>query len=116
MIAPGTYDDLFAARRICVLIPTYNNATTLGKILEDVLAYTSHVIVVSDGATDATLKVLEDFPQVSVLSYQPNRGKGIALRRGFRYALDKGYDYAVTIDADGQHFASDIPTFLEQPP
>lgn len=115
MTTPATYDALFTARRICVLIPTYNNATTLGKVLEDVLAYTSHVIVVSDGATDATLKVLEDFPQVSVLSYQPNRGKGIALRRGFRYALDKGYDYAITIDADGQHFASDIPVFLEQP-
>ncbi|MBO9151066.1 DUF2062 domain-containing protein [Chitinophaga sp. GCM10012297] len=109
-----TYDPQFGAGKICVLVPTYNNAGTLGDVLRGVLSYTSHVIVVNDGATDHTAEVLADFPQVSVVSYSPNQGKGIALRRGFRFAIDKGYDYAITIDADGQHFASDIPVFLEK--
>lgn len=99
---------------VCVLIPTYNNATTLGDVLRDVLVYTSHVIVVNDGATDHTAEVLEQFPEVSVLAYRPNRGKGIALRRGFRFALEQGYDYAITMDADGQHYASDLAVFFEK--
>lgn len=109
-----TYEPQFSAGKICVLVPTYNNAGTLGDVLRDVLSYTSHVIVVNDGATDHTAEVLADFPQVSVVSYSPNQGKGIALRRGFKYAIEQGYDYAITIDADGQHFASDIPVFLEK--
>lgn len=97
-----------------MLIPTYNNAATLGQVLQDVLTHTSDVIVVNDGATDHTAEVLEQFPMVSVLSYQPNRGKGIALRRGFKFALEQGYDYAITMDADGQHFASDIAVFMKK--
>ncbi len=108
----GTYDLQFAERNVCVLIPTYNNAGTLGTVLEQVLGYTRHVIVVNDGSTDNTAAVLERFPQVNVLSYEPNRGKGIALRRGFRYAVEQGYDFAITMDADGQHYASDLLTFL----
>lgn len=100
--------------KVCVLIPTYNNAATLGQVLQDVLTHTSDVIVVNDGATDHTAEVLEQFPMVSVLSYQPNRGKGIALRRGFKFALEQGYDYAITMDADGQHFASDIAVFMKK--
>ncbi|MGE7776920.1 DUF2062 domain-containing protein [Chitinophaga sp. NPDC101104] len=110
----GTYDAQFGERKVCVLIPTYNNAGTLGAVLEQVLAYTRHVIVVNDGATDDTMAVLERFPQINVLAYQPNRGKGIALRRGFRYALEQGYDFAITMDADGQHYASDLLTFLDK--
>lgn len=99
---------------VCVLIPTYNNAATLGQVLQDVLAITPHVIVVNDGATDHTAEVLEQFPMVSVLAYTPNMGKGIALRRGFRFALEQGYDYVITMDADGQHYASDIAVFMEK--
>ncbi|WP_109698436.1 DUF2062 domain-containing protein [Chitinophaga deserti] len=110
----GTYDLQFRERNVCVLIPTYNNAGTLGAVLEQVLKYTQQVIVVNDGSTDHTAAVLEQFPQVNVLSYLPNRGKGIALRRGFRYATEQGYDFAITMDADGQHYASDLITFLEK--
>lgn len=108
------YDSQCHTQKICVLVPTYNNANTLGDVLRDVLSYTSHVIVVNDGATDHTNDVLALFPQVTVVSYLPNRGKGIALRRGFKYAIENGYDYAITIDADGQHFANDLPVFFNK--
>lgn len=111
-VAP--YDSQCSTQKICVLIPTYNNAGTLGDVLRNVLSYTSHVIVVNDGATDHTADVLAQFPQVNVLAYTPNRGKGIALRRGFKYAVANGYDFAITIDADGQHFASDLPVFFDK--
>jgi len=102
------------AQNIAVLIPTYNNAATLGQVLQDVLSYTPHVIVVNDGSTDGTTEVLDRFPAVQRVSYTPNRGKGIALRRGFKYALQQGYEYVITIDADGQHFAADLQVFLDK--
>jgi glycosyltransferase involved in cell wall biosynthesis len=102
------------AEHIAILIPTYNNASTLGAVLQDVLRYSQHVIVVNDGSTDATAQVLDQYPLVQRVEYRPNCGKGIALRRGFSYASQQGYRYVITIDADGQHFASDIPLFLEK--
>ena len=102
------------APHIAVLIPTYNNASSLGQVLKDVLSYTQHVIVVNDGSTDTTTEILDQFPTVQRVAYTPNRGKGIALRRGFKYALQQGYEYVITIDADGQHFASDLQVFLDK--
>lgn len=98
----------------CVLIPTYNNAHTLGQVISDVLEYTNHVIVVDDGSTDDTQNILQSFPDIKVISYSPNKGKGWALRQGLKYATENGYRYAVTIDSDGQHFAKDLPVFLEK--
>lgn len=104
----------FKALNACVIIPTYNNAGTLGQVIRDVAAYTSDIIVVNDGSTDATMEVLKGFESLQVVSYADNAGKGMALRRGFEHAAQKGYEYAITIDSDGQHFAKDIPVFLEK--
>ena len=109
-----THNAHFERHRAAVLIPTYNNAGTLGAVLSDALEYTNHIIVVNDGATDETLAVLEQFPSLQLVSYSRNRGKGIALRRGFAYAIEQGYDYVITMDADGQHFATDLPAMLQQ--
>ncbi|SJZ51303.1 Glycosyltransferase involved in cell wall bisynthesis [Chitinophaga eiseniae] len=114
MTVNSTHNEHFERHRAAVLIPTYNNATTLEEVVRGVLSYTSHVIVVNDGATDHTSAILEKYPALHKVSYNPNRGKGIALRRGFEYALAQGYDYVITMDADGQHFASDLPGMLEK--
>jgi glycosyltransferase involved in cell wall biosynthesis len=104
--------DAFQQYNACVLIPTYNNAQTLGKVLQDVLVHTRNVVVVNDGSTDNTLSLLEKFPGIHTVSYSKNQGKGYALREGFKKALTLGYDYAITIDSDGQHYADDLPLFL----
>ncbi|MDR1980858.1 MAG: DUF2062 domain-containing protein [Tannerellaceae bacterium] len=101
-------------RHTAVVIPTYNNAGTLGNVLEDVLSYGLPVIVVNDGSTDRTAEVLEEFPEVRVVSYPENRGKGFALRTGLAAAAEgERFRYAITLDSDGQHFAGDIPSFLQ---
>lgn len=108
-------DDLRSAFRkynVCVLIPTYNNAQTVANVITDVLAYTDQLIVVNDGSTDATGDILQQFTTIRKLEYRRNRGKGYALRAGFDFARELGYDYAITMDSDGQHFASDLPSFL----
>ncbi|MFT3902765.1 MAG: DUF2062 domain-containing protein [Niabella sp.] len=108
------YTGLFEALRVCVIIPTYNNAHTLGGVISDVLQYTRQVIVVNDGSTDNTAQVVSVFSDITVVSYAPNKGKGNALRVGFKKAIELGYAYAITIDSDGQHFAHDLPLFLRK--
>jgi glycosyltransferase involved in cell wall biosynthesis len=99
---------------ICVIVPTYNNHKTVARVIESVLEYSNDVIVVNDGATDDTQGILNQFgDRIYRIDYSPNRGKGYALRMGFQKALDLGYHYAITIDSDGQHFANDIPKFIE---
>lgn len=100
------------ALNCCIIIPTYNNAHTLADVINDVLLYTTRIIVVNDGSTDATADILKQFPTLDVISYATNKGKGIALRRGISRAQEKGYRYAISIDSDGQHFAKDLPFFL----
>jgi len=108
------YQQLFEAHNACVIVPTYNNAGTLYQVLVDVLGYTDRVLVVNDGSTDDTARILRQFPTLSIISFPKNEGKGAALRAGFELAVKKGYDYAITIDSDGQHFASELPLFLEK--
>tara|TARA_R110002020_G_scaffold180767_1_gene375319 strand:+ start:16013 stop:17206 length:1194 start_codon:yes stop_codon:yes gene_type:complete len=105
--------EKFKRLKCCVIIPTYNNYKTLQHIIEGVLVYTEDVIVVNDGSTDVTAEVLENFPQIQQINLLQNKGKGNALRQGFKHADSLGYRYAITIDSDGQHFPEDIPVFIE---
>ena len=98
----------------CVIIPTYNNEQTISNVISDVLTFTSNIIIISDGATDSTNEILKKFNHIHIISYSPNRGKGIALRTGIKYVQEKNYRYAITIDSDGQHFADDIPVFIDK--
>lgn len=100
-------------KKICVLIPTYNNAKTLKRVVDGVLDYTRNIIVVNDGSTDATSLILSDYSQISVIHLPENKGKGNALKTGFRKAIELGFDFAITIDSDGQHYPDDIPVFVE---
>lgn len=104
----------FSTLKTCVLIPTYNNATTLGQVITTTLEYCKDVIVVNDGATDETLVVLQKFNTITVLQHKVNQGKGMALRNGFKKALESGFEYVITIDSDGQHFPEDFITFLNK--
>lgn len=99
-------------RGICVVIPTYNNAGTIADVVQRTLAQCFDVIVVSDGCTDGTLDILRGIEGITIVAYEKNKGKGTALKRGFRKALEMGFAYAITIDADGQHFPEDIPHLL----
>ncbi|MBP5258945.1 MAG: glycosyltransferase family 2 protein [Prevotella sp.] len=100
--------------RLCVIIPTYNNAATLQQVVMDAAEYCKDIIVVNDGSTDDTKAVLERLPNtVTIVSYNKNKGKGHALVAGFRKAKELAFTHAITMDADGQHFASDIPTLIK---
>lgn len=104
---------IMVEKRICVVVPTYNNSPTLENVLNRILQYTSSVIVVNDGSTDNTKNILNIFENITVISLVKNKGKGAALREGFKEAVQQGYRYAITIDSDGQHFPEDIPAFVK---
>lgn len=100
----------------CVIIPTYNNERTLERVVRGVLEYVpvDRLIIVNDGATDSTPAILKQFEdQVTILVNDPNRGKGFSLRKAFKKAIEMGFENALTIDSDGQHFPSDIPMMLQ---
>lgn len=102
---------------VCAVIPTYQNAKTLLKVVADVHRVVDTVFVVDDGSNDGTAALLDkatgnECPE-KVLTHPKNCGKGAALKTGLTYARQQGFRYAVTVDADGQHRADDIPALLK---
>lgn len=102
---------------VCAVIPTYQNAKTLLKVVADVHRVVDTVFVVDDGSNDSTAALLDkatgnERPE-KVLTHPKNCGKGAALKTGLTYARQQGFRYAVTVDADGQHRADDIPALLK---
>lgn len=102
---------------VCAVIPTCQNAKTLLKVVADVHRVVDTVFVVDDGSNDGTAALLDkatgnERPE-KVLTHPKNCGKGAALKTGLTYARQQGFRYAVTMDADGQHRADDIPALLK---
>jgi glycosyltransferase involved in cell wall biosynthesis len=99
--------------RVLALIPAYNAESTLVELVERIRSTVSDmpILVVNDGSRDKTSELAESCA-VEILSFQHNRGKGAALRAGFKYAIANGFDAVVTIDADLQHLPEEIPRFL----
>lgn len=108
-----TTKQIITEQKILVVVPTYNNAGTIASVIEQVRQYSDHILVVNDGSTDSTAEIIHSLA-VKHISYTPNRGKGYAIRRSFEYAKEIGYDYVLTIDSDGQHYASDIAKFAKE--
>ncbi len=97
-----------------VIIPTYNNAKTLGNVIERALLHNLPMLVINDGSTDDTRNVLSQFTNVQIINLEKNQGKGVALKTALRWAIEQNYQYAVTLDSDGQHYPEDISVFLNE--
>ena len=95
------------------MIPTYNNGGTIADVVRKTLEACSDVIVVNDGSTDNTRQALEAIEGITLVTYDQNRGKGYALKQGFKKALELGFAYAITLDGDGQHYPENISLFLQ---
>ena len=106
---------LLKERGICVVIPVYNNEKTIRDVVMRSLDNCMDVIVVNDGSTDSTGEILRAIEGITLVEYpdNQNKGKGHALRCGFRKAQELGFEYAITLDGDGQHYPEDIPLFLK---
>lgn len=107
------YSSEFDKKKVCVIMPTYNNCYTIEDVLNEVLTFTNNVIVVNDGSTDKTGELLNHFSGLEIIEFKKNLGKGASIRAGFKKAIELGYNYAITIDTDGQHSPQDLPLFLD---
>ncbi len=96
----------------CVIIPGYNEAGHIGGVVSDLVAAGHPVVVVDDGSSDGTVEEAERAGAM-VLRHETNKGKGAALQTGFDYARREGFEYVVTMDADGQHVPEDVTRFVK---
>ena len=110
----ATYKERIKNLNCVVIIPTFNNEGTIAQVIKDVKEYASDIIVINDGSTDATRTILQSIEAIEVIDYANNKGKGHALKLGLKKAYECGYRYAITIDSDGQHYANDIPVFIDR--
>jgi glycosyltransferase involved in cell wall biosynthesis len=99
--------------KTAIIIPVYNCGQTIAPLIEQImhLALPCDIVVVNDGSTDDTTEVLRRQP-VRLISHVHNKGKGAALHSGITWAREKGYNFALTMDGDGQHDPKDIEKFL----
>ena len=99
-------------RQTCVVIPAYQAEQAVGPVVAAIVAQGLQVIVVDDASRDKTTLVAQA-AGATVIRRQVNGGKGAALREGLQAALERGYGWILTMDADGQHLPTEIPYFLE---
>jgi len=97
-------------RRVLALVPAHNEAARIRSVVEGAKR-SIPVLVIDDGSSDDTAAIAEA-AGARVIRQSPNQGKGAALRAGFAAALDEGTEAVITLDGDGQHDPSEIPTFL----
>jgi glycosyltransferase involved in cell wall biosynthesis len=98
--------------RIFIVVPAYNEATRLGRVLDGLAPLHHQIVVVDDGSHDRTAEVAQS-AGCYVLRHAFNRGQGAALQTAITFALREGADVIVTFDADGQHQTSDLAALLE---
>lgn len=95
-----------------VAIPVFNEAATLETVLRQVRRYANEILVVDDGSTDATTELLDKQGGIHRIRHLDNRGYGQSLIDAFRFAVERGYDWLITMDCDEQHEPERIPEFL----
>ncbi len=97
--------------KVLVVIPALNAERSIGAVVREAKLVNEKVLVIDDGSSDRTGEMARD-AGARVIRHDVNKGKGAALKSGFAYALENGFEVVVTLDADGQHLPHEIPKFM----
>jgi glycosyltransferase involved in cell wall biosynthesis len=97
--------------KICVIIPTYNEAKAIGELTAKIHAQQLGALIIDDGSLDNTGQIARDNGAI-VLRNEVNKGKGASLIRGFNYLAESDFEAVITMDGDGQHEPEEIPAFI----
>ncbi len=98
--------------KVAAVIPFYNESKTINRLVLETLKYVGFVIAVDDGSTDGSADNMLISENVTLISYNKNRGKGYALRKGLEKGIENGFMKLITIDADFQHDPKEIPSLI----
>src|SRR5579862_655768 len=99
--------------RVLTAIPVYNEERHLLEVLREVRRYSNDILIIDDGSTDSTPRLLSAEKDIHVVTHSKNSGYGAALISAFHYAIDHSFDVLVTTDCDGQHEPSRISVLVE---
>ena len=103
---------MLQANDVLVVVPAFNEAASIGQVLDGIQSHGFRVLVIDDGSTDET-SVVAHQKNAIVLSLPLNVGVGGALRCGFRYAVENGFSAVIQCDADGQHLPSHLDDLVQ---
>jgi glycosyltransferase involved in cell wall biosynthesis len=101
--------------RFAFIIPVYNHAATVAQVIKDAKALDLPVFVIDDGSTDNSYDQIKEIAGIKILRHERNIGKGAAIITGFAAVADVA-DWAITIDADGQHYPEDARKLIKAIP
>lgn len=100
--------------RVCYLVPTFNNPDTIVRVVEELRPFPGFILVVDDGSDPECAARIDAIEGIELVRHSRNRGKGAALRSGFRRARELAASHTLSFDADGQHRAKDLPELLAE--
>lgn len=100
--------------RLLIAIPVFNERKYLSRVLDKVRTFHPEILVVDDGSSDGTSKVLQHRNDIQVLRHPVNMGYGQSLIDAFNFAEKRGYEWVITMDCDEQHEPERIPDFIQQ--
>jgi dolichol-phosphate mannosyltransferase len=98
---------------LLIAIPTYNESRQVNSVIDQVTPYAKDILIIDDGSRDDTPAILAARNDIRILRHETNKGYGQSLIDAFTYAEREGFDWVITMDADGQHEAESIPDFVE---
>jgi dolichol-phosphate mannosyltransferase len=114
----GDDEGALSVERALVIVPTYNECENIARLIERVLSQDPRleILVVDDGSPDGTAAIVQGIaerePRVHILCRPKKMGLGTAYIAGFRWALERGYDFVFEMDADFSHDPNHLPEFL----
>jgi len=98
--------------RICALVPAFNEASQIAKVVLGAIQHVDEVVVIDDGSNDGTAEAARAAGATCLL-LPTNRGKASALRTGIQFASARNFSHILTLDGDGQHRPEDIPVLIQ---
>ena len=108
---------MYKGKTIGVVIPAYNEASQIGRVIETMPDFVDEIVIVDDNSKDDTVSVIEEYqlkyPRITLIRHQTNKGVGGAMATAYKYARDRGFDVAVRMDGDGQMAPEDMPALLD---
>jgi glycosyltransferase involved in cell wall biosynthesis len=112
-ITMSNFNPVPSGLNVVVCIPSYNEAKTIGDVIQKAKKYARYVVVYDDGSTDDTYEIARSSGADHIIRSKANKGYGVAIRAMFQVAKEKNADVLVTIDSDGQHDPDEIPDLIK---